>query len=178
MRYVHDALESYLNGEKALPANLQPYAHLYQFPNDYVIRAEVHLGMLENGAPCNFYDDNVWARGVLDVLIALPQRPTCALLIDHKTGKKREDATELRVHAVLLKAHKPELTSIKGWYNWLALNEMGEVHDLSDTDETLTTMRKTHDRISRLLLLGREAFAPRQSGLCPWCPVHSCEFHP
>ena len=177
-KHVHEALDNYLSHEQPMPANLKHHEHLYQFPRDFVIRTEVQLGIREDYSPCNFFDDEVWARGVLDLLIALPSRSAFALLIDHKTGKRREDPTELKFHAVLLKAHKPELTSIKGWYNWLALNQMGDVHDLSDTADMLEEMRMTQERIQRSFLLGYEAFPPRQSGLCPWCPCTFCEFHP
>jgi hypothetical protein len=177
--YVHEALEKHINGSEALPDNLQHYRHLYTFPAGYDVEAELMLGMREDGSPCTFFADDVWLRGKIDVVVTPELRPTYAILIDHKTGKsKREDPYELELHAALLKAHRPQLTSIKGWYNWLHYNKMGMVHDLSDTAAVLDGIRWTRQAIEHAFSLGAEAFPPRQSGLCPYCPVKACEFHP
>jgi hypothetical protein len=116
---------------------------------------------------------------VLDVVLT-PKNdcPSVALIIDHKTGKTREDPSELEFHATLLKTHHPELIIIKGWYNWLAQCRMGTVHDLSDTTKTFQRLKQTHDRIKYAFSLGADAFPPRQGPLCGWCPVKQCEFNP
>jgi hypothetical protein len=101
-----------------------------------------------------------------------------AMIIDHKTGKKREDKGELELHAVLLKAKYPHLTTIKGWYNWLQLMQMGAVYDLSDTQRVLGELRLKRAEIARAFSFGTEAFPPRQNPLCPWCPVKTCNYHP
>jgi hypothetical protein len=99
-------------------------------------------------------------------------------LIDHKTGKEREEPYELQLHAVLLKAARPELEDIKGWYTWLRSCKMGQVWDLSDTADVLAGIRWTRAKIIDAYSLGAEAFPPKQNGLCPWCPVKQCQFHP
>lgn len=176
--HVHRALEQYINGGVVLPAELQHYEYLYRFPEGFKAQAEVQLGMRDDGSSCHFHAEDCWARGVIDIILTSTRSPTMALIIDHKTGKRREDPSELELHAVLLKALHPELTSIKGWYNWLAELRMGNVHDLSDTDITLARMRDTRRKIEHAYRLGEEAFPPRQGPLCGWCPVLNCEFHP
>ena len=175
---VHAALEHYLRDGEELPYSMQHYRSLYTFPAGYDVEAELMLGIRKDGSCCGFFDDDVWARGKLDVVLTCEQKPTFATIIDHKTGKVREDPYELEMHAVLLKAARPQLTSIKGWYNWLAACKMGRVYDLSDTNTVLGGMRWTRQKIEHAFSLGAEAFPPRQSGLCPYCPVKSCEFHP
>jgi len=174
---VHEALERHIGMGEELPPELVHCAHLYDFPAGYDIDVELKLGMRKDGSSCDFYDDDVWMRGVLDVMLTKPEA-SWALIIDHKTGKMREDPQELELHALLLKAHYPQLTDIKGWYNWLRNNVMGRVYDLSDTERTLERIRAQRHAIESAFLLGQRAFPPRQSGLCPWCPVMHCEFHP
>ena len=175
---VHEALEKHLGQGEALPPELAHHAHLYQFPVGYEIDAELKLGMREDGSYCDFFDSDAWMRGVIDVLLTKPEQPDWAVIIDHKTGKMREDPAELQMHALLLRAYNPKITNVKGWYNWLRDNQMGRVYDLSDTETMLEQLRKVRDRIEAAYILGERAFPPRQSGLCPWCPCKQCEFHP
>jgi hypothetical protein len=177
--HVHEALEAFLAKGEALPASLAHYAHLYDFPpHGYTVQAELKLGITREREPCDFFDPDAYARGVLDVVLMTPRRPEMAMLIDHKTGKVREDPSELELHALLLSTHYPRLTTIKGWYNWLAADRMGSVHDLSDVDATWVRLVRTQTSIEDAYRLGAAAFPPKQGPLCGWCPVTHCEFHP
>jgi hypothetical protein len=177
--HVHEALEAFLAQGEALPASLAHYAHLYDFPpHGYTVQAELKLGITRSRQPCDFFDPDAYARGVADVVLTTSRRPDMAMLIDHKTGKVREDPAELELHALLLATHYPRLTTIKGWYNWLAANRMGSVHDLSDVDATWARLVRTQTSIEEAHRLGAAAFPPRQGPLCGWCPVTHCEFHP
>lgn len=176
---VHEALEAYIGRGEPLPDGLMHHAPLYEFPPvGYTIMAEVKLGILRDGSPCDFFHPDVFARGVLDVIVLCDRREDMAMLIDHKTGKVREDPSELLFHAMLLNAHHGRLRTIKGWYNWLAIGQMGRVHDLSDTEQTYNDVLWTQERLEQEFKLGPEAFPPRQGPLCAWCPVNHCEFHP
>lgn len=177
--HVHKALDAFIGQGEPLPDELAHHGHLYAFPHgDYTVYSEHKLGIKEDGSACDFFAPDVYARGVLDVVLLPNRRADLAMLIDHKTGKVREEPDELQFHAVLLQAHNPLLRSIKGWYNWLAADKMGTVHDLSDTKKYLQRILLQQARIEQAFPLGSEAFPPRQSGLCPWCPVKQCEFHP
>jgi hypothetical protein len=175
---VHSALEEHLRTGALLPAAFGHYSDLYKFPLGYKRLVELKLGIRADGSACDFFADDVYARGVLDLVIFSSEHPDAAVMIDHKTGKVREDPGELRFHAVLLKAHRPSLRSIKGWYNWLNTCQMGNVYDLSDTEQYWVRIKLQHARILQLHALGEPAFAPRQGPLCPWCPVVACRFHP
>lgn len=178
-RRVHEALEAHLAHGEPLPEELSHCASLYEFKNlGYDVQAEMKLAIREDTAPCDFFDPDVYARGVIDVLVTSPRAPDMAILIDHKTGKVREDKHELELHAMLLKCHRPELRVIKGWYNWLAANRMGVLYDLSDTDAVLERLCAVQERIAHAFTLGAEAFPPKQGPLCGWCPVTKCEYHP
>src|SRR6516225_410696 len=90
---VHAALERHLGLGEELPPELKHHEHLYQFPVGYEVDAELKLGMHEDGTYCDFFDSDAWMRGVIDVLLTKPEQPDWAVIIDHKTGKIREDPT-------------------------------------------------------------------------------------
>jgi hypothetical protein len=175
--HVHEVLDQHLKGEP-LADGFHHYAHLYDFPPGYKVQSELKLGITAAGEPCDFFHEKVYARGVIDVVLKPERRHDMAILIDHKTGKVREDPSELELHALLLRQAWPQLRTIKGWYNWLANNRMGSVHDLSDVDATWARLVRTQTSIEDAYRLGAAAFPPKQGPLCGWCPVTHCEFHP
>lgn len=174
---VHKAMEERINKGTPLPSEMGKYESFVQFGN-YNVKAEVKLGLRENGQPCGFFDSDVWMRGVLDVLIAEKPMLNSAFLMDWKTGKKREDSEELELHAVLLRGARPALERITGSYVWLQEISIGQAHDLSATETKLAQVRATRKDIEHAFALGSDAFPPRQNPLCGWCPVKSCEFNP
>lgn len=174
---VHKAMEQRINSGTPLPEAMQKWEKFCTFGPKMTVRAEVKLGIRADGTPCGFFADDVWMRGVIDVLASAADVPRAVVLMDHKTGKVREDGDELECHAVLLKASRPELEHITGWYNWLAEGTIGKAHDLSGTEAKLADIRTTRRMIEHFFPFGEPAFRPRQNPLCGWCPVKSCEFN-
>ena len=173
---VHSAMEARINKGTPLPESMTRFEPFCQY-GPYMVKAEVKLGIRENGQPCGFFDSDVWMRGVIDVRILQKPVTGAAAIADQKTGKVREDPDELEMHAVLLKAELPALERITGWYNWLAECKPGRMHDLSATQAKLESIRKTRSEIEHAFRHGSTAFAPRQNPLCGWCPVKSCEYN-
>lgn len=174
---VHKALDERISKGKPLPATMEKYE---KFCNHgaHVVKTELKLGIRENGRPCGFFDSDVWARGVIDLDIDSWGGLQRDVIWDWKTGKKREDPGELELHAVLLKAHKPKVEKIVGYYVWLQEMALGQPHDVSDTERTLSGVRQVRSEIEHAFKHGKDAFAPRQNPLCGWCNVRSCEFNP
>jgi hypothetical protein len=98
---------------------------------------------------------------------------TAALLLDWKTGKKREDPTELATNAMLVQAHNPQLTTIKGRYVWLKDGVLGEEHDVSDTASTWAAVNNTVEEIRDCQ--AENNWPKKQGPLCAWCNVFDCE---
>jgi len=174
---VHAAFEKRINRGTPLPVGMEKWEPFCAFPPFSKVKAELKLGMRADGSACDFFADDVWNRGVIDVLVIGAPLQQVAAIIDHKTGKVREDSDELEHHAVLLKANNPRLERITGWYNWLAEDRAGKFHDLSNTEAKLASIRETRATIERLAPLGGEAFPKQQNPLCNYCPVKTCEFN-
>jgi hypothetical protein len=132
--------------------------------------AEKMLGIREDGSSCDFFANDVWLRGKIDSTIV--RGPTAAIW-DWKTGKRREDKSELEVHAVLLKAWQPTVQRVVAHYVWLQDNEVGRAHDVSDTEKKLADIRSTMNTVKNCMEI--EDFPKRRNPLCGWCDVLDCE---
>ena len=175
MRYgneVHSALENAIKTSEPLPEDLaqaQPFLAALG-PGCH---AELQLAMNDNGGPCDYWGTSVLFRGKLDVFKTEGNR---ALIVDWKTGKTREDPTELEYHAMLALVHNPDLSSIDGMYVWLKTDKLGKRYKL---------INKARDLVSETIRLKKELDAclieerwpARPTPLCGWCPVSTCQFN-
>ena len=164
------------DSKKTLTVNYAKYEHIC----DYLVKqpqmkyTELKLGMTIDGKPCDFFADNVWLRGVADLVLSGPAH--VAMLLDWKNGKKREEPTELKRQALLLQCQRPDLTRITGMYYWLQDNEVGQLYDLSDTDNTWRSVQQLRARIA--VRFERNEWPADEGPLCAYCPVSKaqCEF--
>jgi PD-(D/E)XK nuclease superfamily len=167
---VHKAMEKRLSRGTPLPAEMQKYEHLVSPLVVHKPLAEVPLAIRADGSPCGFFDDDVFCRGYGDVAIV---KGPLAVLFDWKTGKKREDKAELRLHALMLQAKYSSLTQITGYYVWLQEGKLGALHNLSETHETWADLNEQMDEIKFMAEQG--SFPKTPNPLCGWCAVLDCE---
>ena len=177
---AHEALRKRVALREPLPVQFESYepfcgALMEQSGNKH---AELKLGMMEDGKPCDFFDSGVWLRGALDfVLMSLVGGAPAAFIADWKTWKQREDAFELSIQALLLRTKFPEFKLITGVYIWLKDLKVGSIHHrINDTDTTIRNVRQHADSIKRRQ--ENNDWPPDQGPLCGWCPVtkEMCEF--
>ena len=169
-REVHKNFEHALKiGEPALAPN--PELAGYVLSADGIKAYEWKAAIAASGTACNWEVPAAWFRGVLDVAIVAPPN---ALILDWKTGKKREDPTELEGFALLLRAHYPNVEYIGGAYIWLNHGGMGPLHDLSTAPAKAYRRLKTQREGLEARPLDKEWNAT-PNALCGWCRVRSCE---
>jgi hypothetical protein len=174
---VHKALAAFISRGRPLPEEFRKYETLAsplgrEQPSTFT---ELPLAVDRNGQPCGFFDDGVFCRGYGDVVVIRNNR---AAVFDWKTGKKREDPDELRLHGMMLNASHPELKSIIGHYVWLknvdlGVPSIGSAHDVSDTTATWQGLEQQMDEIEHMLI--NNNFPKQPNPLCGYCPVHDCE---
>jgi hypothetical protein len=169
-------MESRLKNGTPLPDGMAAY-EAFVPPKSGTLRGLVEwwCGMREDGTWCDSRADDVWGRCKMDFALVDHENKT-ACCVDWKTGRVREDPDELEIQALFLKAKYPALTKISGWYVWLKESRMGKVHDLSDTNGKLASIRSRVDRLKHAAAM--DAWEPKQGPLCAWCGVKTCEFHP
>ena len=173
-RRVHEALDGAIRGDAPLGADFKAYApYLASIAKIPGVRSEVKLGIRRDGVACDFSDPDVWVRGAIDVLAVVGRN---AVIADWKTGKRREDAAELEVHALLAVAHNPAVHSISGVYVWLKEGRVGTTHDLSDTGRTWQRLQSVAASVDKAMREGG-AWPANPNPLCGWCPVKTCKFY-
>lgn len=169
---VHDAMKLRLRHKTPLPKEVAKYEPFVMAIEPYVISVEEKVGIKRDGTPCGFFDEDVWLRGLADVVAA---RENSAMLPDWKTGKRREDPFELEIQAVLIQAKWPQFEKITGHYVWLQDGVVGKPHDVSNVGETLEVLQDKADEIEQMNRTG--IWPAKQGPLCGFCPVLSCGFN-
>lgn len=170
---VHSAFEHRIRARTPLPDDMRQYdkwAAVFDGRNAMV---EHQMAINVEGRYCGYYDKtSCWFRGKADVTVV---NGTTGYIGDWKTGKMREDPTELEMLAVLLRAKHPELTKIMGQYFWLRDSVAGPLHDLSATERTFGEM----NRIVKLIEADMQSgvFKKEKGALCGWCDDRACEFN-
>ena len=167
----HEGMAQRLEKAAPLPAAFKQHEPLAQEieailakdGHHWTFLVEQKMGVDRDGHPCDFFSDNVWFRGVADVVLS---DGVCAWMGDWKTGNVWEDGAELRYHAMLLKAHMPELKSIAGNYIWLKANRVGVPYDLSDTKGTFNDIYNIAHEMSQA-----DMRVANPGPLCKYCPV-------
>lgn len=119
--------------------------------------------------------DIPWLRGIADVIAISPNGKT-ALAVDWKTGKIKENSTQLAIMAECVFAHYPSIEAIRTEFIWLR-------YDASTREDFLRRdMKKVWTsilpRVQQLKLAHETGNFPAKPGpLCKrWCPVKSCTY--
>ena len=107
---VHLALEEYIRDGKPVPPQFKEFTAiadmLKAIPGDKL--CEYKMGLTKDIQACGFFDENVWFRGVADLVIVNGET---ARVIDYKTGKSSEyaDVKQLELMALAIFKHFPKL---------------------------------------------------------------------
>lgn len=170
---IHSAME-YRIGGKPLPQDMQRWEPFAAALDGRNARAELKLGITNEGKPTGFFDKDVWCRGKADVVIIQNNN---AFLVDWKSGgSKYESSFEIEIQAMMLKAANPYLQKIAGRYAWLKEDRMGTIYDLSDFSSTWARINNIAERIQDDMASGE--WEKRKGPLCGWCPCLDCEHNP
>lgn len=187
--FMHKAFEAYLKSRTPLPTtypdNVRDWpvglktADKYQDYLDDILaqvgdlHVECRYATTQRLEPCYFFAKDVWCRSILDVLIINGKR---ALVIDHKTGKKKNDLRQLRLNALMVFLHHPEVEVVHVAYAWLVTGETDKFKFVRADEKAMwqffVPLLRSYREAYRI-----EVFNPKPSGLCNgWCPVTSCDF--
>lgn len=172
-KFIHNAMFERVIKDVALPINLRQHEKIAARFADAAgeKHGEMKLALNEKFEPRDFFAKDVWVRVVLDLLIV---RGKAAILIDWKTGKRKERYEQLKLAAAVLSRYMPEIEEFKLVFVWLKDGEISPPVMLRKEEmksvwiellprvQVITTAIKTTD------------FPASPSGLCGWCPVTSC----
>lgn len=173
---VHEVLELYGKGELDLDSigleakqTLKRWGHLVDKINSRTGDKYYEFQMAINSRlePCDWFDSDVYIRSIADVLIVSGDTAYC---LDYKTGKVKENPTQLQLFAAMVFWHFPEVKTVKTSFIWLKFDEVTNATYKRDHLEALWNgLKPRFDNVIDTVELG--VFNTKPSGLCPWCPA-------
>jgi RecB family exonuclease len=116
--------------------------------------------------PCDWFADDVWFRGIADILVVHGDKAYCG---DWKTGKSAyEDHVQLQIFAAMVMFHFPQVETVRADFIWLV-----------EDKHTKLVFNRPHlktmwGRLSDQFAVVQEAvdlgvFVAKPSRLCNWC---------
>lgn len=177
---VHAAAEAYIKDGIPVPEKygiIKSAVEAFDnYPGTRYAELKLGVGRTDDGTyyPCEFFDNDVWYRGIVDLLIVDNDR---AWMVDWKTGKNSRyaDMRQLDLMAAAVFTHFPNVRMIKSALVFLVPNEfLSKKHYRANRKEYWEVFRPQLDRLETAMQTG--IFNAKTSGLCrQHCPVLSCE---
>lgn len=174
---VHKAFEDYIMQDLHLPDHLQKHQSILDkikaMPGER--HCELKLGMTKDFKPCGFFDENVWIRGIPDLLVV---NGATAWVGDWKTGKssKYADTSQLELMAAMTMTHFPEVQKVKAMLFFIVPNDVIlSLYRREQMSEILAKWVGHTAVIDKALEI--DVWNASPSGLCKFCPVseEACE---
>lgn len=171
-KLVHESMRNRVIFGKPLPL---PLRHLEKIAKRFADtegekQGEMRLALNRDFEPVDFFAPDVWVRGIIDLLIV---KEKTGIIIDWKTGKVKDDFTQLGLTAAIVSRWIPEIELFRTGFVWTKSQK------LSPRNYTLTKLQDVwNDLIPRAEKVERARkttdFPAKPSGLCRYCPVASC----
>jgi len=138
---------------------------------------EHEMGLTIDLQPCGFKDENVWVRGIADLLI-VDDDGLIAWIVDYKTGNNRyPDTDQLKLMSLMTFAHFPHIREVKSALLFVVKETI--VKSRMTFEEAEKHWWEYRQRVSKLSsAFEHNVWNPTQTPLCGWCPVKGCEFNP
>jgi len=173
---VHKALELRVGKGTRLPlhlTHLEPYAKKFAEHSGEVF-TEQKLAITKEFSPTGFFDSDVWCRAILDLAICNDDK---AILVDYKTGKIKDDWTQMQLAAAMFALHRQDVKEFTLLFWWIKAKTITEKRitkdELKEVWNELLPRVKVYEQANR----GVE-FPARPNWLCRrYCPVKACPHH-
>lgn len=173
---VHKALEDYVRDGVALAKNYQRFKGMV----DALINikgeklCEYEMALTYNKEPCDFHAEHRWVRGIADLVIVDGDQ---AYIVDYKTGSnKYPDPKQLKLMAIMLFTHMPEVVKIKAGLMFVLKNSfLTEEYHRKDMDKLWKAFETPLKRLETSY--DYDQWQPNPTPLCGWCSVDSCDFY-
>jgi len=174
----HKAAENYINDYTPLPFKFNWAKDALDNLNkkEGMKLCELRLGVDDAGDPCKFFDDRVWYRGIIDLLILNDE---LAWIVDYKTSKSTQyaDVGQLELMAMAIFSHYPTVQRINAGLLFVVCKELVKrTYTREDYD---SLFNKWALRVSDMhTAYDIDVWNPKPSGLCKkHCVVTECIYN-
>lgn len=180
MRYgteVHSAAEHYVRDGVEIP---KAYAYIKPALDALLAKkgerlCEYKMGLTEKLEACSFFDDDVWWRGIADLIILDAENNT-AWVVDYKTGKNARyaDKGQLELMALSIFKHFPVVKSVRAGLLFVVSNELiKDTYSITQQSELWDKWIKDFMRMETAF--NKDVWNANPSGLCKkHCVVIEC----
>lgn len=173
----HEAAENYVKDGTPLPecfVYVKPHLDMLRnIPGDKL--CEHKMGLTTNLEACDFYDPQVWCRGVADLLVVNEANGT-ARVVDYKTSKsaKYADTAQLELMALMVFKHFPKVRRVKAGLLFVVANDFKKAEYVADQEKQY--WRTWMQDVVRLETAHKTGvWNPTKTGLCKrHCVVTTC----
>lgn len=115
--------------------------------------------------PVDWFAKDVWIRSIADVLVVDGDTAYC---LDYKTGKVKDNPTQLQLFAAMVMWLYPQVNTVKTSFIWLKFDEVTNAkYERRFLDSLWRALEPRFDKVQEVIDLG--VFKAKPSGLCPWC---------
>lgn len=174
---IHAAFEARINMGTKLPLGMGMHeplmAKLTKVPGQ--VYGERKLAMNADFAPTTWFSPATWFRQIIDYTNV--RDDGVAVVVDFKTGKPKEDPTQLELSALSIMAHDESVTTVRTALIFVGYDNYTDASTYSRSDIThlwdgilprVNELKRARDR---------DEFPPKPGGLCRrYCGVKSCPF--
>jgi hypothetical protein len=172
---VHKALELFLMEDKPIPPQ---YGQFQRFADPIrglkgELHCELRMGIKADFTPCEFFDPEVWFRGIPDVLHI--SDAGVARVVDWKTGKSSRyaDTGQLELLAGMVFSHYPQVHKVRGALVFLVADDVVKA-DFT-REQYAEIMSKWAGRANRIEeALKNNVWNANPTPLCKFCPDIEC----
>jgi len=175
---VHKALELATTGDTPLPDSMRDYQKWVDQMKggEGTLYVEQQYAITRDFRPTEWYADDVWFRGICDVLRVSPSGRT-AMARDYKTGAIRHDSRQLMLMAQCIFIHHPKVRRIKTEFVWL--KDDCVTPETFDRSSIFREWIPVMPHVARMEEAAKTMnYPPKPCGLCArYCPVVTCQFH-
>jgi hypothetical protein len=141
---------------------------------------ELKLAVDENMRMVPYFGKRVWCRGLIDYCLLSPLGDSgrlIATIADYKTGKPKNDETQLALNACLAFAYDQNIAGVNTSYVWTEYEDTSHATYMRrDAKDIWEHVKPRVAKLETATIAGE--FPPTKNSLCrEYCPVLSCEFN-
>lgn len=172
-KVIHDAMKKRVIDSVPLPLNLRHFekigAKFAASPGEK--HGEMKLAINRKFEPVGYFAPDTWLRVVIDLtIIKGPQ----AIVVDWKTGKRKDDGTQMMLNSAVLAQWMPEIKLFTAVLVWMQSSEITPpfTYTRASFPEIWTKLLPRVEKIEAARKT--TTFPANPTPLCGWCPVKEC----
>ncbi len=172
---THLAFASYLRAGTNLPLHLRHHEPVLKqiaaLPGEKVIEQQIALD--SNWQVVDWFAKNAWVRVISDLT---QLNEAAAVVWDWKTGKQKDDFTQLKLNAAITMHLAPEVESVKLCYYWTKTRSI--TTDTLSRDQLPEFWGGMLKRVQRYQeRFDKQDFPPNPNPFCKGCIVKTCQYY-